>query len=124
MKKTASIMVLAIALVNFGLISKTLADKSFNIRSPRGNRVTIVITNQTLRNIRIYHLDFSNDGETFSITAAPIAPSDSSRTLSVNFQEDSTVVQSDYVDIGPEKTVQEVYCPEGFNQIVIDYSGF
>ena len=124
MKKTASIMVLAIALANFGLISKTLADKSFNIRSPRGNRVTIVITNQTLRNIRIYHLDFSNDGETFSITAAPIAPSDSSRTLSVNFQEDSTVVQSEYVDIGPEKTVQEVYCPEGFNQIVIDYSGF
>ena len=124
MKKTASIMVLAIALVNFGLISKTLADKSFNIRSPRGNRVTIVITNQTLRNIRIYHMDFSNDGETFSITAAPIAPSDSSRTLSVNFQEDSTVVQSEYVDIGPEKTVQEVYCPEGFNQIVIDYSGF
>ena len=124
MKKAASIMVLAIALANFGLISKTLADKSFNIRSPRGNRVTIVITNQTLRNIRIYHLDFSNDGETFSITAAPIAPSDSSRTLSVNFQEDSTVVQSEYVDIGPEKTVQEVYCPEGFNQIVIDYSGF
>ena len=124
MRKTASIMVLAIALANFGLISKTLADKSFNIRSPRGNRVTIVITNQTLRNIRIYHLDFSNDGETFSITAAPIAPSDSSRTLSVNFQEDSTVVQSEYVDIGPEKTVQEVYCPEGFNQIVIDYSGF
>ena len=124
MKKTANIMVLAIALANFGQISKTLADKSFNIRSPRGNRVTIVITNQTLRNIRIYHLDFSNDGETFSITAAPIAPSDSSRTLSVNFQEDSTVVQSEYVDIGPEKTVQEVYCPEGFNQIVIDYSGF
>ena len=124
MKKAASIMVLAIALANFGLISKTVADKSFNIRSPRGNRVTIVITNQTLRNIRIYHLDFSNDGETFSITAAPIAPSDSSRTLSVNFQEDSTVVQSEYVDIGPEKTVQEVYCPEDFNQIVIDYSGF
>jgi hypothetical protein len=83
-----------------------------------------VITNQTLRNIRIYHLDFSNDGETFSITAAPIATSDSSHTLSVNFQEDSTVVQSEYVDVGPEKTVQEVYCPEGFNQIVIDYSGF
>jgi len=124
MKKAASIMVLAIALANFGLISKTVADKSFNIRSPRGNRVTIVITNQTLRNIRIYHLDFSNDGETFSITAAPIVPSDSSHTLSVNFQEDSTVVQSEYVDIGPEKTVQEVYCPEGFNQIVIDYSGF
>ncbi|MGB5924292.1 MAG: hypothetical protein WBH36_18845, partial [Syntrophobacteria bacterium] len=105
MKKTASSLVLAIALSNFGLVSKTLADRSFNIRSPRGNRVTLVITNQTLRNIRIYHMDFSNDGETFSITAAPIVPSDSSHTLSVNFQESSTVVQSEYVDIGPEKTV-------------------
>jgi hypothetical protein len=124
MKKTASILVLAVALANFGLISKTLADRTFNIRSPRGNRVTLVITNQTLRNIKIYHLDFSNDGETFSITAAPIVPSDSSHTLSVKFQEGSTVVQSEYVDIGPEKTVHEVYCPEGFNQIVIDCSGF
>ena len=124
MKKTATILVLAVVLVNFGLISKTLADRRFNIRSPRGNRVTLVITNQTLKNIRIYHLDFSNDGDTFSITAAPIVPSDSSHTLSVDFQEGSTVVQSDYVDIGPEKTVQEVYCPETFNQIVIDYSGF
>lgn len=124
MKKTATILVLAVALLNFGLISKTLADRSFNIRSPRGNRVTLVISNQTLKNIRIYHLDFSNDGETFSITAAPIVPSDSSYTLSVNFQDGSTVVQSDYVDIGPEKTVQEVYCPDDFNQIIIDYSGF
>ena len=124
MKKTATMLVLAVALVNFGLISKAVADRSFNIRSPRGNRVTLVLTNQTLRNIRIYHLDFSNDGETFSITAAPIVPSDSSHSLSVNFQEGATVVQSEYVDIGPEKTVQEVYCPEGFNQIVIDYSGY
>jgi hypothetical protein len=124
MKKTATILVLAVVLVHFGLISKTLADKSFNIRSPRGNRVTLVITNQTLKNIRIYDLDFSSDGETFSITAAPIVPSDSAHTLSVEFQEGDTVVQSEYVDIGPEKTVQEVYCPEDFNQIVIDYSGF
>ena len=124
MKKTASILVLAVVLAGFSLTSKNLADRSFNIRSPRGNRVTLVITNQALRNIRIYHLDFSNDGETFSITAAPVVPSDSSHTLSVNFQEGSTVVQSEYVDIGPEKTVQEVYCPEDFNQIVIDYSGF
>lgn len=124
MKKTATILVLAVALVNFGLISKTLADRSFNIRSPRGNRVTLVLTNQALKNIRIYDLDFSSDGETFSITAAPIVPSDSSHTLSVNFQEGTTVVQSEYVDIGPGKTVQEVYCPEDFNKIVIDYSGF
>ena len=124
MKKTATILVLAVVLVNFGLISKTIADKRFNIRSPRGNRVTLGITNQTLKNIRIYDLDFSNDGETSSITAAPLVPSDSSHTLSVDFQEGDTVVQSEYVDIGPEKTVQEVYCPEDFNQIVIDYSGF
>jgi hypothetical protein len=124
MNKTASILVLAAALASFSLIPKTLADRSFTIRSPRGNRITLVITDQTLRNIRIYHLDLSKNGETFSITAAPVVPSDISHTLSVNFQKGSTVVQSEYVDIGPEKTVQEVYCPEGFNQIVIDYSGF
>lgn len=124
MKKTATILVLAVVFVHFGLISKTLADKSFNIRSPRGNRVTLVITNQTLKEVRIYHLDFTSDGETFSITAAPISPPDSVHTLSVDFQEDSTVVQSEYVDIGPGKTVQEIYCPEDFNQIVIDHSGF
>ena len=124
MKKTATILALVVVLVNFCLISKTLADRSFNIRSPRGNRVTLVITNQTLKNIRIYDLDFSNDGETFLITAAPIVPTDSTHTLSVDFQEGDTVVQSEYVDIGPEKTVQEVYCPENFNQIVIAYSGF
>jgi hypothetical protein len=124
MKKTATILVSAVVLVNFCLIPKTLADKRFNIRSPQGNRVTLVITNQTLKNIRIYDLDFSNDGKTFLITAAPIVPTDSSHTLSVDFQESDTVVQSDYVDIGPEKTMQEVYCPENFNEIVIDYSGF
>jgi hypothetical protein len=124
MKKTTTILLLAVVLVNFCQISKTLADKRFNIRSPRGNRVTLVITNQTLKNIRIYDLNFSNDGETFLITAAPIVPTDSSQTLSVDFQEGGTVVQSDYVDIGPEKTMQEVYCPENFNEIVIDYSGF
>jgi hypothetical protein len=124
MNKTASILVLAAALASFSLIPKTLADRSFTIRSPRGNRITLVITDQTLRNIRIYHLDLSKNGETFSITAAPVVPSDISHTLSVNFRKGSTVVQSEYVDIGPEKTVQEVYCPEGFNQIVIDYSGF
>ena len=124
MKKTATILALVVVLVNFCLISKTLADRSFNIRSPRGNRVTLVITNQTLKNIRIYDLDFSNDGETFLITATPIVPTDSTHTLSVDFQEGDTVVQSEYVDIGSEKTVQEVYCPENFNQIIIDYSGF
>jgi hypothetical protein len=124
MKKTATILVLAVVLLNFCLVSKTLADKRFNIRSPQGNRVTLVITNQTLKNIRIYDLDFSSDGETFLITAAPIVPTDSAQTLSVDFQEGDTVVQSDYVDIGPEKTMQEVYCPENFNEIVIDYSGF
>ncbi|MGD8996196.1 MAG: hypothetical protein PVH34_13330, partial [Syntrophobacterales bacterium] len=87
MKKTTTILLLAVVLVNFCQISKTLADKRFNIRSPRGNRVTLVITNQTLKNIRIYDLNFSNDGETFLITAAPIVPTDSSQTLSVDFQE-------------------------------------
>lgn len=124
MKRTASILVLAMILPWFGMTSRALADKSYRVRSPRGNFVTLVITDQTLRNIRIYDLDFGNDGETFSIAAAALRPSDSSQTLSINFYESSTMVQNDYVDIESNKTVQEVYCPEAFDQIVIDYDAY
>jgi hypothetical protein len=123
MKKTASILVLVMISMCFGMTSGVLADKSYRVRSPRGNFVTVVITDQTLRNIRIYDLDFTNDGETFSIAAAALRPSDSLNSLTINFQEGSTLVQSEYVDVGSTKTVHEVYCPEGFDQIIIDYGG-
>ena len=124
MKRTATISALVMILICFGMSSNVMADKSFRVRSPRGNFVTLVITDQALRNIRIYDLDFSNDGETFSIAAAALRPSDSSKTLSINFYENSGMVQNDSVDIESNKTVQEVYCPETFDQIVIDYNGY
>ena len=124
MQRPASILVLVMISIWFGMTSSALADKSYRVRSPRGNFVTLVITDQTLRNIRIYDLDFGNDGDTFSIAAAALRSSDSSQTLSINFYESSTMVQSDDVDIESNKTVQEVYCPETFDQIVIDYDGY
>ena len=124
MKKAASVLVVAMVSVCFGVTSGALANKSYRVRSPRGNFVTVVITEQTLRNIRIYNLDFTDDGETFSIEAAAIRPSDSLHSLNINFQEGSTLVQSEYVDVGSTKTVHEVYCPEAFDQIIIDYSGY
>jgi hypothetical protein len=124
MKKTLIFLVLVIMFMCFGLTSNVLADKSYQVRSPRGNFVTVVLTDQTLRNIRIYDLNFSNDGETFSIAAAALRPSNSSQILSINFYESSTMVQNDYVDIESNKTVQAVYCPEAFDQIVIDYDGY
>ena len=124
MKKAASVLVVAMVSVCFGVTSGALANKSYRVRSPRGNFVTVVITEQTLRNIRIYNLDFTDDGETFSIEAAAIRPSDSLHSLNIDFQEGSTLVQSEYVDVGSTKTVHEVYCPEAFDQIIIDYSGY
>ena len=124
MKKTASILILMMISMCFGMTSGVLADKSYRVRSPRGNFVTVVITDETLRNIRIYDLNFTNDGDTFSIAAAALRPSDSLHSLSINFQEGSTLVQSEYVDVGATKTVHEVYCPEGFDQIIIDITGF
>ena len=124
MQKTASVLVVVMVSVCFGVTSGALANKSYRVRSPRGNFVTVVITEQTLRNIRIYNLDFTDDGETFSIEAAAIRPSDSLHSLNINFQEGSTLVQSEYVDVGSTKTVHEVYCPEAFDQIIIDYSGY
>ena len=124
MKKTTSILVVVMISICFGMTSWALANKSYRVRSPRGNFVSVVITDQTLRNIRIYNLDFTDDGETFSIEAAAIRPSDSLHSLNINFQEGSTLVQSEYVDVGSTKTVHEVYCPETFDQIIIDYNGY
>jgi hypothetical protein len=123
MKKHAKATVLTIMLVCFLVTPSALADKSWNIRSPNGSRVTLVITNAALNNIRFYNLDFSRDGSTFSITAAPLRSADTLQTLSVSFFEGEIEAQSEYVDIGQDKTTQEVYCPEEFNRIVIDFFG-
>jgi argininosuccinate synthase len=86
--------------------------------------ITLVITNSALKNTRIHDLAFSESGDVFSITAAPLISADSMQTISISFHQGSTVEQTDYVEIGPGKTVQEVYCPENFDQIVIDSSDY
>ena len=123
MKRYAKITVFTIALVCFLMTLPVLADRSWNIRSPNGSRITLVLTDAALRNIRFYDLDLSRDGSTFIITAAQLNPADISQTLSISFYEDDMLAQSEYVDIGSEKTTQEVYCPEGFNRIIVDHFG-
>jgi hypothetical protein len=124
MKKTAVFVSLVIILITLGLPQTGSADKSFKIHSPRGGLVTLLITTCTLKQIRINNLDFSNNGDIFSLDATPNGSSDSIHSISIEFHEESTPMQSDLVDIGPNRTVQEVYCPENFDQIVIDCSGY
>ncbi len=118
------ILVLAITLLALSLPSSALADRSSRIHTPRGEVINLVIASSVLQNTRIYDLDFSESGEVFSITAEPLPSADSMQTISISFYQGSTVVQTDYVEIGPGKTVQEVYCPESFDQIVIESSGY
>ena len=118
------ILVLAISLLALTLPSSALADRSHRIHTPRGEVITLVITNSALKNTRIHDIAFSESGDVFSITAAPLISADSMQTISISFHQGSTVEQTDYVEIGPGKTVQEVYCPENFDQIVIDSSDY
>jgi len=118
------ILVLALTLLALTLPSSALADSSRRIHTPRGEVITLVIASSVLKNTRIHDLDFSESGDAFSITAAPLPSADSIQTLSISFHQGSTVTQTDYFEIGPGKTVQEVYCPESFDQIVIDSSGY
>jgi len=124
MNKASAFVPLVIILIILNLPRTGSADKSFNIRSPRGGRVTLLITTRALKNVRIHNFDFSNNGDIFSIIAAPNGSSDSIQSVSIEFHEGSTPVQSELVDIGPGRTVQELYCPESFDQIVIDCSGY
>jgi hypothetical protein len=114
MKKTAAFVALVIILTALSLPSTV---------SPRGGAVTLQLTTCALKNIRIDNFDFSNNGEMFSIAAAPSGSSDTIESISIEFQEGSASVQSELVDIGPGRTVQEVNCPESFDQIIIDCFG-
>jgi hypothetical protein len=124
MMNKSIIVVLAIPLLTLALTSGALADRSHRIHTPRGEVITLVIASSVLKNTRIHDLAFSESGDVFSITAAPIHSEDSMQTISISFHQGSTVAQTDYVEIGPGKTVQEVYCPESFDQILIDCSGY
>jgi hypothetical protein len=124
MMNRSIILVLAITFLALTLPSSVLADRSHRIHTPRGEVITLVIASSVLKNTRIHDLEFSESGDVFLITAAPLPSADSMQTISISFHQGSTVAQTDYVEIGPGKTVQEVYCPESFDQIVIDSSGY
>ena len=111
MKKTSAFLALAIILAILSLPQTGSADKSFKIHSPRGDVVTLLITSCALKKVRIHNFEFSDSGDTFSVVAAPNGSSDSIESLLIEFHEDSITVQSDFVDIGPGRTEQEVYCP-------------
>lgn len=123
MKKTAAFVALLIILITLSFPCPSSADKSFNIHSPLGALIKLTITSCALKNIRVHDFDFSSSGDVFNMVAAPHDSSGEIHTISIEFREGSTVVQSDLVDIGPDKTTQEVYCPESFDQIVIDCFG-
>jgi hypothetical protein len=125
MKKTLLfVALLVIFLAILSLPRKASADRSFKIHSPRGGLVTVLLTSCALKNIRIHNLDFSESGDIFSMVAAPNGSSDLIQSISIEFQEGSTSVQSELVDVGPGKTVQELSCPESFDGIVIDCFGY
>ena len=124
MKRISTILVVGIVLVSFVLTPSIFAGKSWHVRSPRGGLVQLLVTDSALKNVRIYDLAFSENGDSFSITAASRGTSDSSISFTISFYDDEVSVQDDYVDVSPDKTTQEIYCPETFNKIVLDYSEF
>ena len=124
MKKIAALVALVIIATTLSLPRTASADKSFNIHSPNGGLVTLLITTCALKEISIHTFDFSESGDTFSIVVAPNGSSDSIESVSIEFREDSAAVQSEFVDVGPGRTTQNVYCPDIFDQIVLDCSGY
>jgi hypothetical protein len=123
-KKTFTTMTLVLIVAILSLPPVASADKSFSIHSPRGGVVSLLIRTCAHKKIRIHNFEFSDSGDTFSVVAAPNGSSNSMESLLIEFHEDSIAVQSDFVDIGPGRTEQEVYCPESFDQIIIDCSGY
>jgi hypothetical protein len=120
MNKWAKLLIFLMVLTSLTMTSLVSADRSYRVHSPRGTVFTLVVTDAVLKHVRIYDFAFSDDGDTFLITAAPLRPTDSSHSVLIGFYEKDSVVQSDYVYIGPEKATHEVYCPEGFDRIVLE----
>ena len=124
MKRAAGILVIGIVLVGFVLIPAPFAGKRWHVRTPGGGRVQLVVTDSALRSVRIYDLAFSENGDTFSVTTAPRVPSDSSISVTISFYAGDYSVQDDDLSVGPGKTTQKVYCPETFDRMVLDSSGY
>ena len=124
MKKTALFLLFTVIATYVFPIPCVFGDRSWYIRSPRGSRVQLVLTDVALREFRIHDLRFSDDGNTFCVTVERFRRSDTTRNLVVRFYENEYVAQEDYVDIGPQRTVREVYCPERYDRVIIDESAY
>lgn len=120
MNKWAKLLIFLMVLTSLTMTSLVSADRSYRVHSPRGGVITLAISDSVLKHVRLYDFAFSDDGDTFLITAATLRPTDSSQAVSIGFYGKDTFVQSDTVYIGPEKVTHEVYCPEGFDRIVLE----
>ncbi|MBW1979698.1 MAG: hypothetical protein JRJ12_00600 [Deltaproteobacteria bacterium] len=124
MKKLASAIVLGNLLLGLMLLPTARAARSWRLHTPRGEVIKLVVTDSALEAIRIYDLAFSEDGDSFSITAAPARSPDTSITVRINFFDGESSVDEDYVDIGPQKTTRQIDCPETLDRMVLDYVGY
>lgn len=95
------------------------ADKSWQISSPRGGQITLVIQDSALQNFRIYDFDFASNGNDFSVTAESSRPSNISQTLEIEFLNGNMLIHKEYLNIGPERTRATANCPEKFDRIVL-----
>jgi hypothetical protein len=120
MMRTAVYLSLFVAgLAIFGTTVSTGADKSWQISSPRGGKITLVIRDTAIQNFRVYDFAFANNGDNFSVTAESSRPSNISQTLEIEFLNGNILIHKEYLNIGPERTQATTSCPEKFDRIVL-----
>jgi len=119
MRTAVCISLIVASLAIFGTTLPARADKSWQISSPRGGKITLVIRDTATQKFRIYAFDFSNNGNGFSITAESSQPSTISETLEIEFLNGNMLVHKEYLNIGPERTQATANCPEKFDRIVL-----
>ncbi len=118
--RTAVYLSLIVAgLAIFGTTVPAGADKSWQISSPRGGKITLVIRDTATQNFRIYDFNFANNGNGFSVAAESARPSNISQTLEIEFLNGNMLVHKEYLNIGPERTQATANCPEKFDRIVL-----
>jgi hypothetical protein len=119
MKKTSQLMLLVTVMVLLLTTVPVRADKSWQISSPRGGKINLVIRDTAIQNFKISDFDFSDNGKKFSVTAEAVRQSTLSQTLEIEFLDGNMLVQKEYVIIGRERTQTSLTCPEKFDRIVI-----
>ena len=119
MRTAVYLSLIVVGLAIFGTTVPAAADKSLQISSPRGGKITLVIRDTATQKFRIYAFDFSNNGNGFSITPESSQPSTISETLEIEFLNGNMLVHKEYLNISPERTQATANCPEKFDRIVL-----